>query len=124
MSKKDNQFKILQTANDSHVESSYNEVLEKLNEQLPSKETLADATKSAKFADFWAKHIISQTYFFQVRKCNGLFCSFHEPLLGYHEIKMFPDPVPSEVDGVLHYNEGKILEKYLKTSRNKTQVFH
>ena len=108
-----NRFEILPPANDTDVDS-HNDVLERLDDQLSLKETLLDATKSAEFADFCARHITSRTYFFQVRKCNDPLCSFHKPIRGQHEIEVFPDPVPSEVDGVLHYHEGvDPNEKYL-----------
>ena len=54
------------------------------------------------------------TYFFQVKKCDDQSCPHHKPLRGNHTVDVFPDPVPNEVDGILHYKEGvDPTEKYL-----------
>ena len=77
-------------------------------------DTLIDAMKYPKFAEFWSNHVTSRTYFFQVRKCKDVLCLFHKPIRGQHDVDVFPDPIPSEIDGVLHYNEGSDpTEKYL-----------
>ena len=73
--------------------------------------------KSSKFEEFWSKHVTSRTYFFQLRKCKDVLCQFHKPLRGEHEVDIFPDPIPTETDGVLHYNEGSDpTEKYLPST--------
>ena len=43
--------------------------------------------------------------FFQVRKCDDGSCPVHKPLRGQETISAFPDPVSSEINGVLHYHE-------------------
>ena len=76
-------------------------------------DTLIDAMKYPKFAEFWSNHVTSEN-FFQVRKCKDVLCLFHKPIRGQHDVDVFPDPIPSEIDGVLHYNEGSDpTEKYL-----------
>ena len=55
--------------------------------------------------------------FFQIRKCNNLSCVHHKPLRGDEEIDIFPDPVPQETDGVLHYTPGSgPSEKFLPST--------
>ena len=41
-----------------------------------------------------------------VQKCSDQSCPYHEPLRGNFEVSTFPDPVPNEIDGALHYKEG------------------
>ena len=56
---------------------------------------------------FYKKHCTSRTYFFQIRKCSDSSCLYHKPLRSDHTIDVvFPDPIPKEIDGVLHYQEG------------------
>ena len=60
--------------------------------------------------------------FFKIRKCNDLSCSFHKPIRGDDEINSFPDLVPLESDGVLHYKPGgEVDEKYLPSKLEDTE---
>ena len=79
----------------------YNEILLQLEDDFPTHDNLLDAKKLSKFFKFNDNHMISQTYFFQVRKCDDADCPYHKPLRSLETISAFPDPVPSEVDGVL-----------------------
>ena len=41
-------------------------------------------------------------------------CAYHKPIRGNYGIDTFPDPIPNEIDGILHYREGvDPEEKYL-----------
>ena len=70
------------------------------------------------------------TYFFQVKKCDDQSCPHHKPLRGNHTVDVFPDRVPNEVDGILHYKEGvdptipqrNISLQFLKMWRNPHMV--
>ena len=64
----------------------------------------------------------------QVRKCDDAACPYHKPLFGQETIRAFPDPVPSEFHGVLHYHERvdpkeKILQFVLKNVK-KPRLVH
>lgn len=91
----------------------------KLERELDSIDTsLSDMSTMSKDAqnvlDFYEKHCITRTYFFQIRKCSDISCKFHKPIRGGDEIDVFPDPVPQEMDGILHYNPGSDAdEKFL-----------
>ena len=75
--------------------------------------TFVDMKKCPKLSKFYEKHCTSRTYFFQVRKCSDLNL-FLSPLRGDDEITVFPDPVPTEVDGILHYQpDSDPSEKFL-----------
>ena len=41
-----------------------------------------------------------------MRKCNDVDCTYHKPIRGNGEVTIFPDPVPKEIDNVLHYEPG------------------
>ena len=49
--------------------------------------------------------------FFQVKKFSYLHCLDYKPLRGDSPIDVFPDPMPAEVDVVLHYKLGSDPEK-------------
>ena len=57
-------------------------------------------------AKFFDTHTTSKTYFYQIRNYSDPSRSFHKPLRDQNEIEPFPDPVPIEQDGVLHYTKG------------------
>ena len=116
MSLKDESFSLLPAATEKDMEECNSE-LSKLDESLPDKDTLQKAKTSANFKDFYEKYCTSRKYFFQIRKCNNLSCVHHKPLRGDEEIDIFPDPVPKETDGVLHYTPGSDLsEKFLPST--------
>ena len=54
-----------------------------------------------------------------MRKCNDLNCADHKPIRGDGEIIIFPDPVPQEVEGVLHYQPGSDPEDKFLPSKLK-----
>ena len=54
---------------------------------------------------FYDNHVLLPADFFQVRKCDDGVCFGHKPLRGQETISAFPDPVSSEINGVLHYHE-------------------
>ena len=41
-----------------------------------------------------------------MRKCNDVDCTYQKPIRGNGEVTIFPDPVPKEIDNVLHYEPG------------------
>ena len=113
MTLKEQRFRILPPADDEDV-NSHNDILSKLDDDLQSKSTLKEAKQSPKFSVFYEKHVTSRTYYFQVRKCDDEACVYHGPLRGQETIDAFPDPVPNEIDGVLHCSEGTDpTEKFL-----------
>ena len=113
MTLKEQRFRILPPADDEDV-NSHNDILSKLDDDLQSKSTLKEAKQSPKFSVFYEKHVTSRTYYFQVRKCDDEACVYHGPLRGQETIDAFPDPVPNEINGVLHYSEGAYpTEKFL-----------
>ena len=66
------------------------------------------------YLDFIKKHCKSQTYYFQIRKCENPSCGYHGSRGGDVQITEFPDPVPYDEDGVMRYTEGIDKdEKYL-----------
>ena len=56
--------------------------------------TFTDMKKCVKLLEFYEKHCISRTYFFQVRKCSDLDCPYHNLLRSNVDIEVLPDPVP------------------------------
>ena len=80
-----------------------NNIIEKKNDPMVS--------------EFYEKHCTSRTYFFEVRKCNNLNSTYHKPTRRSTEVEVFPDPVPYELDGNLHYHPGSDpAEKFLPFS--------
>ena len=85
--------------------------LDQIDERFAGMNSLADSKSVPNVAEFFEKHCASRTYFFQIRKCNDVDCKYHKPIRGNKEIDIFPDPVPHEVDGVLHYEPGSDAEE-------------
>ena len=110
---KDEQFRVLEPA-DSEQIGRLEEGLSTLEENLKNAKSLIKADKFHKFKEFYEKHCVSRTYFFQVRKFSVSSCTFHKPLRGDQNIDVFPDPEPYEEEGVTHYRPGSDPEeKYL-----------
>lgn len=85
-----------------------------MDKTYPNIDSMNDAKKVSQSTLFFQKHCTLRTYFFQVNKCNDLECLHHKPLHGGSQIDVFLDPVPSEVEGVLHYQlESNPWEKNL-----------
>ena len=80
--------------------------------------------KVTKFAScsIFEKHCISRTCFFQVKKCDDPNCTFYKPTRSDHSIDTFPDPIPHEVDGILHYQPGIDEEEKFPPSTLKDVV--
>ena len=113
LSLKDEPFEILQPADVDDIDALEKE-LGKIDKHFTAMNSMKDA-KNSNVIEFYNKHCTSRTYFFQVRKCDDISCSFHQPMRGdIATIDVFPDPVPTEVDGSLHYQPGSDpTEKFL-----------
>ena len=86
-----------------------------VDERFASMNTSSESKQSSRVSQFFEKHCISRTYFFQVKKCNDP--NFHNPIRGDRSINTFPDPIPHEVDGVLHCQPGiDEEEKFLSST--------
>ena len=107
---KDEQFRVLEPA-DSEQIGRLEEGLSTLDENLKNSKSLIEADKSPKFEEFYEKHCVSRTYFFQVQKCSDASCTFHKPLHCDQNINVFPDPEPYEEEGVTHYRQGQIRKR-------------
>ena len=68
-------------------------------------ETFPSSAESGPVAEFYETHCVKRTYLFKVKKCTDKQCRFHEPLNSV-EIEDFPDLIPYEVNGILHYKKG------------------
>ena len=101
-------FSILQAATDVDF---LEQTLSQLDEQFLDMNNMTDLPKFPKVSEFYQKHCISRTYFLQVRKCNDNDCAYQKPICGSGEVNIFPDPVPKEVDSVLHYEPGSDPEE-------------
>ena len=61
---------------------------------------------------------MTRTYYFHVKKCLDLSCTFHTPLNLTDEIERFPDPIPyTDGDGIKRFKEGRDDEEKYLTSR-------
>ena len=87
---------------DSEQIGRLEEGLSTLDENLKNAKSLIEADKFPKFKEFYDKHCVSRTYFFQVRKYSDASCTFHKPLRGDQNIDVFLDPEPYEEEGVTH----------------------
>ena len=102
---KDEKFTVLDPADDEEI-IELEDSLKFIDENLKEAKSFDDAFKCANFAEFYEKHCISRTYFFQVRKCSDSNCPYHKPLRGEVSIEAFPDPEPYEENEVVHYRPG------------------
>ena len=110
LSLKDEPFEILQPADEDGFQT-LEKKLDPIDKGFVEMNSMSDA-KTSEVIEFYNKHCTQMTCFFQVRKCDDISCSFHQPIRGdVASIEVFPDPVPTEVDGVLHYQAGSDPEE-------------
>ena len=102
---KDEKFTVLDPADHKEI-NELEDSLAFIDENLKEAKSFEDASKCPNFAEFYEKHCISRTYYFQVRKCSDSHCPYHKPLRGEVNIGTFPDPEPYEENQVLHYRPG------------------
>ena len=117
LSLKDEPFEILQPADKDDFQALEKE-LDWIDKRYFEIKAMSDAKKQC----------TQRTYFFQVRKCDEISYPYHQPIRGdVASIEVFSDPVPTEVDGVLHYQAGSdpdekflpsVLEDVEKSSHN------
>ena len=56
--------------------------------------------------DFYEKHCVKRTYFFQVKKCDDVRGPFHQTKTTGKSIDNFPDRIPYDDNGFERYKEG------------------
>ena len=111
LSLKDIPFTILPAAT-TEDELDLENTLDNIDKEFSGMSTMSKGVRNV--LQFYEKHCITRTYFFQIRKCTDVSCAYHKPIRGGDEIDIFPDPVPQEIDGILHYNPGSDAdEKFL-----------
>ena len=99
LSLKEKPFKIYKAALDDEIERYKKTVADKF-------ETMPSSSDDPIVKDFYEKHCIKRTYFFQVKKCDDVQCPFHQPITTGNRIDDFPDPIPYDDNGVERYKEG------------------
>ena len=116
LSLKDVPFTVLPSATEDDEEDLVSN-LNVIDEKFTGMSTMTEIKNVPNVKEFYVKHCVSRTYYFQIRKCNDTSCRFHKPIRGNSEIDIFPDPVPNEVDGVLHYEPGTDAEEKFLPSK-------
>ena len=102
LSLKDDPFNILQPATEEDVNFLENP-LNELDDNFQHINNINEMKNYPMVLEFYEKQCTLRTYFFQVRKCNNLNCTYRKPTRGSTEVEVFPDPVPYELDGNLHF---------------------
>ena len=92
MSLKDVPFNILQPATEEDVNFLEN-ALNELDDNSQYINNINEMKNYPMVSEFNEKHCTSRTYFFQVRKCNNLNCTYHKPTRGSTEVEVFSDPL-------------------------------
>ena len=65
-----------------------------VDERFASMNTVAESKQSSRVSEFFEKHCISRTYFFQVKKCNDPNCTFHKPIVATVLLILLQAPCP------------------------------
>ena len=108
---KEKKFRIYSPASDEEIETYRKTIIDQFG-CFPS---CSDEPPIVK--DFYDKHCVKRTYFFQVKKCDDATCSFHLPLKEGVEVDNFPDPIPYDDNGIERYKKGiDSQEKFLPSN--------
>ena len=73
---KDKKFELFAPASGSEIED-LQKALRIFDSNISSLESVADIKKYTKFCEIFNAHCVTQTYFFEVKKCHDPLCEYH-----------------------------------------------